>query len=559
MFSLSIRARLLLLFGVFIVGLGVVSAIFLFSLRASMLEERKNGVSHIVESALSQISAYHQEVQKGALNEAEARKLAGDLVHRLRFEGNNYIWINSVDGIGVFHGARRQVEGRDRSQEKDSHGNPFVQAQIALAKAGGGFTTYYAPKAGGDPTPYEKVSYSVLFEPWGWVISAGVYVDDIDREFQAQATRLAVSISVLLVVLATAFFLLYRSITRPMTTLSADLRAIGDGHLDAEIVSSRRSDEFGAIGRSVVYMQERMREGVRMKLEQEARERTEREALARRERLAATFVERMQGLAAGFAGSSGEVADAARNLSATAEQTAQQAHAVSGAAEDAATNVQTVAASTEEMAASVREISSQVVHSVQIADTAFSEAQSSNARISDLAAAASSIGDVINLIRSIADQTNLLALNATIEAARAGEAGKGFAVVAAEVKALAHQTGKATEEIGSKVSEIQQATESSVRSMSAIAQVISTIKEIATTISGAVEEQSAATGEIAQNCQQAASGTHQVMQNISGVGQAAGMTGAAATQLLTLSSGLSGQAQELRKTVDSFVADFAAA
>ncbi|MEH0071476.1 methyl-accepting chemotaxis protein [Pannonibacter sp. Pt2-lr] len=306
-------------------------------------------------------------------------------------------------------------------------------------------------------------------------------------------------------------------------------------------------------------MRDRMRDARRLAGEQAAREETERATLARREHLAQDFVTRMQALSASFAQSSGEVADSARNLSLTAEQTSKQAQTVAAAAEQAAANVQTVAASSEEMAASVHEINGQVSHSAQVADKAYEEAQASSSRISTLASAAAAIGDVINLIKGIADQTNLLALNATIEAARAGEAGKGFAVVAAEVKQLADQTAKATDEIGSKVSEIQQATEGTIQSMDEIVRVITSIKEIASSIAGAVEQQGAATSEIARNCQQAASGTTEVTENISRVGEAAELTGSSSHALLNLSSGLSSQAGELRQVVETFVREFAAA
>ncbi|WP_341990270.1 methyl-accepting chemotaxis protein [Azorhizobium sp. AG788] len=320
-----------------------------------------------------------------------------------------------------------------------------------------------------------------------------------------------------------------------------------------------RGDEIGQIAKSVTVLRDELHQAWLARQEQARREAIEQKLLDLGQSLADAFVTRMQSLASGFAGSSAEAADSARNLSATAEECARQAQAVSVAAEQAATNVQTVAASSEDLAASVREITKQVSHSADVADVAFKEAEASNTRILALSVSATAIGDVINLIKGIADQTNLLALNATIEAARAGDNGKGFAVVASEVKQLASQTAEATSEISAKVSEIQLATDGTVTSMNEIVRVISDIKEISSAIASAIEEQWAATGEIAENCQQAATGTQEVTDNISGVGRAAEMTGSASTQLLSLSEGLSNQATELGSVVQTFVRELNAA
>lgn len=250
---------------------------------------------------------------------------------------------------------------------------------------------------------------------------------------------------------------------------------------------------------------------------------------------------------------------AANELAATSDRSTRQAAAVAAASEEASTNVQAVAASTEELTSSIREIGRQVSESTRITGMAVDQAGRSGASIEGLAQATQRIGDVVELINTIAGQTNLLALNATIEAARAGEAGRGFAVVASEVKALAEQTARATGEIGQQISSIQTATKESVETIHEIGSTIASVNEIATAIAAAVEEQGVATSEIARNVQEAARGTQEVSGNIGGVSQAASNTGETASHLLNASSDLSRQASELRNEVESFFAMIKAA
>jgi methyl-accepting chemotaxis protein len=254
-----------------------------------------------------------------------------------------------------------------------------------------------------------------------------------------------------------------------------------------------------------------------------------------------------------------ELESAAGSMSKTAETTQQLSAAVASASEESSANVQSVATATDEMAASVSEISRQVQESNRIADEAVAQAKKTDARISDLSQAAGRIGDVLKLITAIAEQTNLLALNATIEAARAGEAGRGFAVVAQEVKQLASQTAKATDEIRSQIAGMQTATQESVAAIKEIGDTIGRISEIATTVASAVEEQGAATQEIARNVQQAAQGTAQVTGNISEVTRGASETGSAATQVLVSAQSLATESNHLKMEVAKFLATVRAA
>lgn len=350
------------------------------------------------------------------------------------------------------------------------------------------------------------------------------------------------------------------SIVSPIKRLTIATGCLADRNLDIAVPETARGDELGVLARSVETFRASLAAAERLKAEQAAAEqRAEAEKRALLEQLADRFEASVGQVVGGIASASSELTAAAASMASIAEETSRQASAVAGASEEASGNVQTVASATEELAQSVREIGRQVAKSTEMASEAVAEAERSTVSVQGLSAAASRVGEVVQLISEIASKTNLLALNATIEAARAGDAGKGFAVVASEVKHLAIQTARATEDIAAKIGEIQAATGENVAAIGRITSVIREVSGIAVSIASAVEQQGAATQEIARNVASAAEGTLAVSSNISSVTQASSETGAAASQVQTTSEDLSRQSEALRREVDRFVAQVRAA
>jgi methyl-accepting chemotaxis protein len=372
---------------------------------------------------------------------------------------------------------------------------------------------------------------------------------------ESLTSSIIISAAAIFIGLLGAFFI-SKGITSPIGAMTKAMRKLADGDLSVDVPSRQNRDEVGAMAKAVQVFKDNAIRLRAMEAEQKA---MEVKAAAEKKRamqaLADEFEAKVGGVVSGVSSSAAQLQGLASAMSATAEETSCQATAVAAASEEASTNVQTVASAAEELSSSITEISRQVSESSRIIGKAVEDVRRTGETVEALSQAAQKIGDVVKLISDIASQTNLLALNATIEAARAGEAGKGFAVVASEVKSLANQTAKATDEIGAQIGEIQSATGASVEAMRRIGETIAQINQIATGIASAVEEQGAATQEIARNVQQAAAGTGEVSSNISGVTQAAAETGSAASQVKDAAVTLGTQASELRKAVDMFLVE----
>jgi methyl-accepting chemotaxis protein len=559
-FRMTIGRKIYALIGLSFVGLLGITVLDSRELASSLKQQKQIELKHLAELALGIVKEEHAASEKGGIAVADAQKRAMARLSALRYGNNDYFWINDMHPLMVMHPMKPELNGTDLSANKDPNGKTlFVEFVNVVKKDGAGFVSYEWPKPGFDK-PQPKLSYVTGFAPWSWVIGTGVYIDDLEAQTWASTQRSLIAAGlVLLLALAVSVFVA-RGITRPLQHMTVAMNDLAGGKLEVEVPGIGRRDEVGEMAEAVEVFKSNA--VARQALEAEQKE-METRAVANRKadmnKLAHEFEGAVGQIVETVSSSSTQLELSAGTLTSTAERAQELTTMVAAASEEASTNVQSVAAATEEMASSVNEISRQVQASARMANEAVDQARTTNDRVGELSKAAARIGDVVELINTIAGQTNLLALNATIEAARAGEAGRGFAVVASEVKALAEQTAKATGEIGQQITGIQSATQESVNAIREISGTIEKLSEISSAIAAAVEQQGAATHEISRNVQQAAHGTQQVSSHITDVQRGAGETGLASTQVLSAAKSLSGESNRLKLEVGKFLSSVRAA
>nr|WP_321462516.1 cache domain-containing protein [uncultured Cohaesibacter sp.] len=543
-------------FIVFLAVIGIGAITFQASLHSRQDLERSKAeeLHHLVQTALTTISGLQEKVKAGTLNEEQAKEAAKSLLAQIRYNGDDYFWINDMNHRMVMHGTAPNAVGKDYTEAKDSNGLLYFQEFVKKGKQpDGGVVRYSWPRPGASE-PSHKMAYVQAYAPWGWIVGTGTYIDDLDRLFWSNLTRLLSSSAVIFLLILATSALLAASLTKPISKLVKSMEQLSNGNLDIEVAHCDRQDEIGNMNRAMLIFRDNMKE--RQELE---RHQAEQEAAAEAERcrmvqeMADSFDLQVGSIISQVQQAANQLGIESEGLAGRSSENNDRLQAVQSSMEEASNNVETVASASEEMTASICEISSQVADSGKVSQRAVDEVQRATNVISTLSNASIAIGKIVGLIQDIAAQTNLLALNATIEAARAGEAGKGFAVVAAEVKDLASQTGRATEEISGQISAIQNSIGDAVDAVGQVEHIIHQMTAISGTIAAAVEQQGLAAGEISENIVQAAAGTRDIANNTSVMSDLVKVNSESADTMSCNTNNLRAQIENLSSQVEVFL------
>jgi len=558
----GIGAKLLCFSVVIFAGYAFLAGLASHKIHQTISSERVELVRHLDEVAVNMVKSAYARFQSGELTEEAAKKLVKDQLRTMRYGSNEYYYVHDYDGTNIVHGMKPEREGQNFLGFVDPSGRQIIKEQIESARNGTGAVIALSPVGRtGSNEPVTKLSYAIAFDPWRWAISTSVFADDIDARYTEVAWQFfSIAVVVGLLMMVCAYFL-SRKITKPLGRLVQFTEQPLSDAPSAEFERDLRlKDEVGTVARALQVFKEKSAEAERLRSEVDV-QKTEAEAARRKSLIGmvATVETETDTAVTGIDKRMTAMIEAAAVMSRSAELVGTSSQTVAAASAQSLANAQTVASATEQLSGSIREISVQVTNATKATSAAVSRSAQARTTIATLAEAVTRVGQVTTLISEIASQTNLLALNATIEAARAGEAGRGFAVVASEVKTLATQTARSTEEINRQISEIQSITQETVRGMDEVSGTIATIDEIASSIATAVEEQHAATSEIARNVTETANGAREVSTRITEVSGEATRLGEEAGRVHGSAADVTDAVSSLRRVIVTAVRNSAAA
>jgi len=552
----GIRVKMMMIVVVSAVSLIAVGGITLQSDYRQLLDGRVTMLRSVNDAAKGQALRLATQVAAGEISRDQALATLRETLHVARFgDAMDYTYAYGMDGVTIANVGNTAIEGKNLLGATGPDGRKVIAELVEdVRKNGKGVIIYLWPRPG-QSEPVRKMAYYEGVPGLDLFLGTSVYIDDVDRAFRDQAIRILIITGLALLIAVCITLAISLTITRPLNALSGRMRRLADGHLDETIAEATRTDEIGRMAATVDVFKRNAREMRRLEEEQkEGKARAEADRRAALLALAGNLETRIKSAADELDGSARMMEERARSMSDKSAHAGERVADASEAAKESTMSVQTVASAAEELSASINEIGQQAGQSANLTERAVSEAGSAFGVIEGLAGASEKIGEVVRMIQDFAAQTNLLALNATIEAARAGDAGKGFAVVAGEVKQLANQTARATDEISAQIGAVQGISIQAVQMIGQVRDTIRDVHGVAAAIAAAVEQQNAATAEISRSAQAAASGVDRMAQGIANAGEAAAETGRDAAQVLAASSATAKRSYNIQQAVEEFLA-----